>query len=79
MKAPIFFPKKSSHGYYDDALKVRFNTKTEKREYLKKHGFVETEPASSAHMKRVKDFSAWIKDEKRKNPKFEPRGEAYPT
>lgn len=73
-----YFPHKSHHGYYDDSLKVRFDSKEQKREYLKKHGLFEADPVSNAHMKRVKDFVAWVKDEQRKNPKFEPKNEKYP-
>ena len=74
-----FFPKKSHHGYYDDSLKVRFESKSQKEKYLKQHGLFEADPVSRTHMKRVKDFVGWVKDEKRKNPNFEPRGEKYPT
>lgn len=74
----VYYPKKSHHGYYDDSLKVRFESKEQKKEYLKKHGLYEAAPATDAHMKRVKNFVGWIKNEQKKNPKFEPRNEDYP-
>ena len=74
-----YFPKKSHHGYYDDSLKVRFESRSQKKEYLKKHGLFERDSVSKAHMHRVKDFSAWCKDEKRKDPNFVPRKEDYPN
>jgi len=67
----IYYPKKSHHGYYDDSLKVRFESKKHKEEHLKKYGFYEAEPATKAHIKRVRDFIGWVHDEKRKNPDFE--------
>lgn len=75
----MYFPKKSHHGYYDDSLKVRFDSRGQKKEYLKKHGLFEADPASRTHMKRVKDFVAWCKDEKRKDSNFVPRNEEYPN
>ena len=74
----IYFPKKSHHGYFDPIFQRKFYSKSEKREFMNKHGWVEGDSASKAHIKRVKDFNAWVKDERRKNPDFEPRGERYP-
>jgi hypothetical protein len=37
----IYFPQKSHHGYFDKALGQHFNTKTEKREFMNKHGIAE--------------------------------------
>lgn len=39
----IYFPKskKSYGGYYDKAMRKFFNTKTEKREYMNRHGLHE--------------------------------------
>ncbi len=37
----IYYPKKSSHGYFDKALNRHFNDKTEKREYMNTHGIIE--------------------------------------
>ena len=67
----VTFPKKSHHGYFDRGLQTHFNSKSEKRVFFKEHGLVEKSPASKAHIKRVKDFVAWSKNETRKNPNFE--------
>lgn len=37
----MYWPKKSSHGYQDKMLKQYFNTKKEKKEYLKKNNLCE--------------------------------------
>jgi len=42
------------------------------------HGFVEKGEASKAHIKRVNDLNAHIKNEKKKNPNFKFKGD-YPS
>jgi len=72
-----YFPKKSHHGYFDKTFQKHFYDKKEKEVYMKKHGFVEGDPASKAHTKRVRDFVAYCKEERRKNSEFKYKG-AYP-
>ena len=73
----VYFPKKSHHGYFDTTFQRHFYDEKQKREFMNSKGFMEAPSASKAHMKRVKDFSAWIKNERIKNPKFTPKGERY--
>lgn len=70
-KSNCYFPKKSHCGYYDKGLQQHFYDKKTKLAFLNKNGIVEKSPASREHIKRVTDFVAWAKDEKRKNPNFE--------
>lgn len=37
----IYFPRKSHHGYYDRGLQQWFGSKSEKREFMNRHGIVE--------------------------------------
>jgi len=66
----VFFPKKSHHGYFDQQLNRRFYSEREKREFMNTNGILEGDGATRAHEKKIKDFGAWIKDEKRKDPNF---------
>ena len=66
-----FFPKKSHHGYFDPTFQKHFYDKKQKEDFMKKNKFVEGDSVSKAHIRKVRDYVAWIKDEKRKNPNFE--------
>ncbi len=61
----------------------RFHSKQELKDYQKKHGLKEIGPPSQAHIRKVKAFVGWVKDEKRKNPNFERtkqyKSEKYPS
>ena len=74
----VFFPKKSHHGYFDQQFQRTFYDKKQKQNYMKKHGIVEGDGASKAHMKRVKDFVYYCENEKKRNPNFRPKDD-YPN
>ena len=73
----IYFPKKSHHGYFDTIFQRHFYSKKEKEAFMNKYGFVEGDSASRAHMKRVREFVRYNKEETRKNPDFKYKGD-YP-
>ena len=49
----------------------RFHSKQQLKDFQNKNELIEIGPQSKAHLKRVKDFVGWVKDEKKKNPDFE--------
>ena len=73
-----YFPKKSHHGYFDSHFQKHFYDKKQKLDYMNKHGFVEHDGASKTHIERVKDFTEYCKDEKRKHGKDWKYKGAYP-
>ena len=70
--------KDSMRNERDPIFQRKFSDRKEKELFMKKHGFKEADPASKEHIKRVKDFVGWFKEEKRKNPNFSPKKEDYP-
>lgn len=49
----------------------KFHSKSELRKFQKDNGLIEIGPQSRTHLKKVRDFVGWVKDEKRRNPNFE--------
>ena len=67
----VFFPKKSHAGYFDQTFQRKFYSEKEKRNFMNRRGFVEGDPVSKEHTKKVVDFTKWVQNEKQKNPNFE--------
>lgn len=61
----IFYPKKSSHGYFDKALNRRFNSKSEKRDFMNTHGIIE-HPSMESEKHRINDRVDFINYEREK-------------
>ena len=61
----------------------RFHSKQELQDFQKKHGLIEIGSPSQAHLRKVKDFVGWVKNETKKNPNFEKtkqyKREKYPS
>lgn len=73
----VFF-KRSQAGDIDPTFQRKFYDEKQKRDFMNAHGFVEKDEVSETHKRKIRDFVAYCKNERRKNPNFKYKGD-YPT
>ena len=73
----IWFPKKSHHGYFDQALQKHFSSKQEKRDFMNVHGLREDGSMESQRHRDNRLYETVMEEKKKKGLLTESKEEFF--